>query len=99
MVAAECPVPKRKRWTKRFRSSPTDVEPGAERKIIGMLDVLSLEVVSLRQDVAGLRDDNGEIKRDIGALRAEMSSGFDRLDRRMGRLETRVETLETGLRG
>jgi archaellum component FlaC len=77
----------------------------AETKIIQMLDVISVEVVTtkneLRAEIAGskdeLRGELSELRGELSELRAEVRVGFNRVDRRLGRLETRVEHIESDL--
>jgi archaellum component FlaC len=67
-------------------------------KILQMLDVISVEVVTtkneLRAEIAGAKY---ELRAEMSELRDEVRVGFNRVDRRLGRLETRVEHIETDL--
>ena len=56
-------------------------------KILLMLDVISVEVVTTKN----------ELRAEMSELRDEVRVGFNRVDRRLGRLETRVEHIETDL--
>jgi archaellum component FlaC len=56
-------------------------------KILQMLDVISVEVVTTKN----------ELRAEMSELRDEVRVGFNRVDRRLGRLETRVEHIETDL--
>jgi len=60
------------------------MEDEAQAKILGLLDVISVEVAANRSVTAELRN--------------EVRAGFGRVDRRLGNLETCVEGVETELR-
>ncbi len=55
-----------------------------EERVLGMLDALSVGLVSMRD----------ELREEIGGLRSEMREGFDRVERRLGNVENRVEAFE-----
>ena len=85
-----------------------NVEPRVEKKILGLLDVIALEVTELRGNVTELRGDVTELRGDVtelrgdvtairdelGAFRAETSENFNRIERRIDNHETRIEALE-----
>ena len=64
------------------------MEEEVQTKILTLLDALTVEVISSREELRG----------EIGSLRTEVRSGFARVDRRLGNLETGVENIETDLR-
>jgi hypothetical protein len=57
-------------------------------KILSLVDTLSVELASMRNEVRG----------EFSELRTEVRTGFQRVDRGLGNLENRVENLETDLR-
>ena len=57
----------------------------APRKILQLLDVISVEVAANRGETS--------------ELRSEMRAGFGRVERRLGNVEVRVESLEVRVAG
>jgi archaellum component FlaC len=78
------------------------------RKILQLLDVLSVEVAAGRNDIRGLDAKVTGLDAKVTGLDAKVAgldakvtgleAKVDRLDRRLGRVETRVEGVETELR-
>jgi predicted nuclease with TOPRIM domain len=84
------------------------VESHVEKKVLGLLDVIALEVTELRGDVTELRGDVAElrgdvtelrgevgtIREDLAAFRVETSQNFNRITRRLDNHKTRIVALE-----
>ena len=84
------------------------MESRVEKKILGLLDVIALEVTELRGavtelrgdvtelrgDVRELRGDVGAIREDLATFRVETSQNFNRIERRLDNHETRIEAPE-----
>lgn len=72
-----------------------------ERRILKLLDVISVEVVAGRNDIQRLDAKVTGLDAKVTGLDAKVTGldvKVDRLDRRLGRVETRVEGVETELR-
>jgi archaellum component FlaC len=70
------------------------VNDETERRILKLLDVISVEVVAGRNDIQRL---DAKVT-GLDAKVTELDVKVDRLDRRLGRVGTRVEGVETELR-
>ncbi len=70
----------------------------AEQKIIGMLDVLSVEVVATRQSVERLEGRVGSLELKFDSLESKVDAGFNRLERRIDKFETRLLAVEADVR-
>ncbi|MBD5656550.1 MAG: hypothetical protein IAI50_15415 [Candidatus Eremiobacteraeota bacterium] len=70
------------------------MESRVEKKILGLLDVIALEVTELRGDVTVLRSDVTGLRSEMVEFRAETSANFNRIERRLDNHETRIEVLE-----
>ena len=81
------------------------MDAGAERKIIGMLDVLANGLVEFRLEFDGFRAEFDQFRTETSAnvnqfraemndFRAETSANFNRVERRLDNHENRIEQLE-----